>query len=82
MNGTFIQGSAATGVLVAALTNSEIYFYSLERENSSLCLDNTISNVAGGEYHVSVFVIKKNGLPIQGAATVPQNVMVVEGKVP
>ena len=81
MTGTFIPGSTATGVLVAALTNSEIFFYSLEMGNSLLCLDNTTLNVAGGEYHVSVFVIEKTGLPIRGAATVPQNVMVVEGKV-
>ena len=82
MTGTFIPGSTATGVLVAALTNFKIDFYLLERENSQVGLDSAISNVAGGQHHISVFVIKKNGLPVRGTATVPEHVMVVEGKVP
>ena len=82
MTGTFIPGSTATGVLVAALTNSKIYFYLLEREISQVDIDSTISNVAGGQHHISVFVMEKNGLPVHGTATVPERVMVVESKVP
>ena len=82
MTGTFIPGSTATGVLVVALTNFKINFHLLERESSQVGLDSTISNVAEGQHHISVFVMEENGLPVRGIATLPERVMVVEGKVP
>ena len=80
VTGYFIEGSTATGVLVAMSTTSEVYFHMFTREGTQSQFANTVSNVAGGDYSVSVFVEDENGLPFNRSATIPQNVTVVKGK--
>ena len=79
MTGEFIQGSTATGFVIAVLALSEINFYLLTSDRHKLELNGTISSVAGGEYYVSVFVMDENGLPFSRTATIPQNVTVIKG---
>ena len=79
VTGEFIQGSTATGVVIAVLALSEINFYLLTSDRRKLELNGTISSVAGGEYYVSVFVMDENGLPFSRTATIPQNVTAING---
>lgn len=79
MTGDFIQGSTATGVVIADLALSDIHFYLLSRDNEQLELDGTISNLVDGQHTVSAFAVDKNGLPLSRTATLPQNVLVVKG---
>lgn len=79
MTGYFIKGSTATGVMVAIPNASEIKFHLLVRDRNQLELDDTVSNVEGGQHSVSTFVVDENGLPVNRAATMPQTVMVEKG---
>ena len=78
MTGYFIEGSTATGVVIAVLTTSKIYFHSITREQDQLHLEGNISTVVGGDHYVSVFVMVEDGLPFSRTATIPQVVSVVE----
>ena len=77
----FIQGSTTTGVLVAVLTTSNIYFHLLTRRGNQLRDEWTVSNVVSRNNYVSTFVVDKNGLPFNRIAIIPQYVIVVEGKI-
>ena len=79
VTGDFVQGSTATGVVIADLVSSEIHFYLLAREIEQLELDDTISNLVDGQHTVSAFVIDEQGFPFRRTATLPQNVLVVKG---
>ena len=79
VTGDFIQGSTATGVVIADLVLSDIHFYLLLRDNEQLELGGTISNLVDGQHTVSAFAVDKNGLPLSRTATIPQNVLVVKG---
>ena len=79
VTGDFIQGSTATGVVIADLKSSEIYFYLLTREIEQLELDDTISNLVDGQHTVSAFIVGEQGLPFSRTATLPQSVLVVKG---
>ena len=74
--GYFIPDSPATGVLVATLNTSEISFYFLTREGNQLHNEGVLSNVRGGRYMASVFVVDQTGLPFKWTASIPQNVVV------
>ena len=80
MTGYFIQRSTATGVLIAVLTTSDIYFHSITKKQDQLHLEGTISSVVGGDHNVSVFVVEEDGLPFSRTAAIPQIVSVVESK--
>ena len=80
MTGYFIEGSTATGVLIAILTTADINFNSITREQDQLHLEGTISNVGGGDHNVSMFVMEEDGLPFSRTATIPQVVSVVDSK--
>ena len=80
VTGYFIQGSTASGVLVAILTRSEIYFHLLSRIRGQPHLEGTISNVVGGQHNVSVFVVEENGLPFSRTASVPEVVFIKNSK--
>ena len=79
VTGEFIQGSTATGIVIADLVSSEIQFYLLIREKDQLELDDTISNLVSGQHTVSAFVMDESGLPFTRTATIPQNVIVMKG---
>ena len=79
VTGDFIQGSSATGVVIADLASSQIQFYLLTREQDQLKLDGTISNLVSGQHTVSAFVMDESGLPFTRTATIPQNVIVMKG---
>ena len=81
VTGHFIKGSTVTGVtvMIAILNISEINFHLLTRDKHQLELNDTISSVEGGEHTVSIFVVDKNGLPVNSAAAMPQSVMVEKG---
>ena len=79
MTGDFIQGSVVTGVVIADVSSSGIHFYLLARGNDQLELDSTISSLVNGQHTISAFVIEESGLPFSRAATVPHNVLVIEG---
>jgi hypothetical protein len=64
---------------VAVVSISEVSFYLLRREGNQLHNEGVLSNVRSGQHMVSVFVMDQTGLPLNRAATIPQNV-VVNGK--
>ena len=81
VTGQFIQGSTATGVVIADISSSGIHFYLLARESDQLELDGTISSLVTGQHIVSAFVVNGSGLPFRRTATLPQNVLVMQGNV-
>ena len=80
MTGDFIEGSTATGVLVAILTTSEnLYLHLITRDGDQLQFG-AVSDVVGGQYFVSVFVMEQTGLPFNRTAVVPHIVSVMNSK--
>ena len=79
ITGKFIPDSPSVGIAVAVLSTSEsnnISFYLLRREENQLDNEGVLSNIRGGQYIVSVFVVDQTGLPFSNAATIPQTVVV------
>ena len=75
MTGDFIEGSTATGILAAVHTIHGIQFFLFTGGNA------TITNLVGGQYRVSLFVIEaESGLPFNRTAMIPQLVSVASGK--
>ena len=81
VTGQFIQGSTTTGVVIADILLSGINFYFLARENDQLELNGTISNLVTGQHVVSAFMADESGLPFIRTATLPQDVVVMQGNV-
>ena len=79
MTGEFIQGSSATGVLVTIVNGTYIEHHLISRDDSGNGIDGVISGLHGGQYTVSVFVISKDGLPFERAATKPRRITVKNG---
>ena len=48
MTGYFIEGSTATGALIAILITSEIYFHSITREQNQVHVVGNISSAVDG----------------------------------
>ena len=78
-SGDFINGSKATGVLAVVLSTSKVLYHLVQREGSGLHVDDIITNVAGGDHVVSVFVVEENGLPFTRTASTPRVVSVMQG---
>ena len=79
MTGDLINGSTATGILAVAysLTGSSGVHYQMHTvEGDQQNFEYVIEPLAGGEYGVSAFVVEKNGLPFERAATKPKFVSV------
>ena len=79
VTGEFIQGSSATGVLVTIVNATNLEHHLISRDDSGNGIDSVISGFPGGQYTVSVFVISKDGLPFERAATKPRRITVENG---
>ena len=79
VTGDFIQGSTATGVLVIIVNDSDIEHHLISKGSNENEVEGIISGLAGGQYTVSVFVVGKDGLPFERAATKPRSVSVENG---
>ena len=62
MTGDILQGSTTTGLLVAVNNDYHHLYYQGNREV-------IVQNLPPGEYSVSVFALKEDGLPFERAAT-------------
>ena len=74
VNGDFIQGSTATGLLVivySQFNDCDIQYVNSKYEGQNE--DITVAGLTSGQYGVSVFVLK-NGVPFSRVATLPQTV--------
>ena len=81
VTGRLIQGSTATGIMITDVSSSGTRFYLLAREKDQLELDGIISNLISGQHIVSAFVVDESGLPFNRTATLPQEVLVMQGNV-
>ena len=79
VTGEFIQGSRTTGVLITAVSETGLEHHLISRNDSGNGIDGVISGLPGGQYTVSVFVVSKDGLPFERAATKPRRITVENG---
>ena len=79
VTGEFIQESMATGVLVAVINATYSEHHLISRDDSRNGIDGVISELPGGQYTVSVFVVSEDGLPFHRVATKPRRTSVRNG---
>ena len=79
VTGRFVERSQSTGVLVIVSGDSGVTYHMSSRDSSD-SHGVTIPGLAGGEYIVSVFVVKENGLPFERAAIIPEHQSVETSK--
>ena len=79
VTGDFLEGSAATGVLVTIVNESDVLHRLSTKGNNENEVEMTISGLAAGQYTVSVFVLGTHGIPLKRAATKPRQVSVESG---
>ena len=81
LTGDFIQGSAAIGVLIITINGTNGTQYHLyHRNGDNAQVEDTISELAGGNHRVSAFVLEQSGYPFNRTATTPKSVFVMNGK--
>ena len=79
-SGDFINGSKSTGVLaVIVRSTSEVLYHLVQRGRSGLHVDDTITNLVGGDHVVLICVVEENGLPLNTTASAPRVVSVMHG---
>ena len=80
VTGDFIDGSMATGVLVAVVNGAtDVQHHLISREDSVNGIDGVISGLPGGQYTVSVFVVGEDRLPFERVAATPRRAFVENG---
>ena len=87
VSGDYISGSEAIGALIIVYSTSDettIFYHNAQRtlngqRTPNGPLEAIVSDLPGGQYSVSVFVVEKNGEPFIRAATVPKPVTVPIG---
>ena len=80
VTGQFLQQSTASGILIIT-ASSEGTFYDLKlRDVPDLNFENIISGLPGEEHTLSLFVVKKDGLPFERVATRPRFITVLSSK--
>ena len=81
VNGYFIQGSTAIGILIITINGTNDTQYHLyHRNGNNAQVEDTISGLAGGDHRVSAFVLEQGGYPFNRTATTPKSVFVINGK--
>ena len=76
----FIDGSTASGLMVTIVSeNDRVQHRFITREGNENDVNNDLSGMDSGQYTVSVFVVDKDGVPLQRAATKPRHVSVEYG---
>ena len=73
MTGDFIDGSTATGLLIIIYSRNITEYQLVKRRVN---LEAVISGLLGGDYQVSVFVVKENGLPFSRTASKPKQITI------
>ena len=80
VTGDFIEGSIATGALVAVVNSTaNVQYHLISREDSRNGIDGVISGLPGGQYTVSIFVVDEGGIPFRRAAAKPRRISVKNG---
>lgn len=80
VTGDFIEGSTATGVLVALVNGTaNVQHHRISRDHSVNGIDGVISGLPGGQYTVSIFVVDEGGNPFRRAAAKPRRISVKNG---
>lgn len=78
--GDFIDGSTASGLLITTAHESgHVNHHLITREGNMNGIDSNLSGLASGQYAVSVFVVDRDGDPLERAATQPRHVFVEHG---
>jgi hypothetical protein len=81
VTGDFIPGSSVIGILIviySADNESNIDYHFIHHSN--VRTTTSMSSLPSGQYKVSVFVVEGNGLPFNGSATTPRNLLFVQCK--
>ena len=78
MGGT-IDGSTMIGMLVIIYSvseDSDVYYNFVPHDTKQQGVYAVVTELPGGQYEVSVYVMEESGLPFQRAAATPKSVLI------
>ena len=78
MGGT-IDGSTMIGLLIIIYSvseDSDVYYNYVPHDNKQQGVFAVVTELPGGQYEVSVYVMEESGLPFQRAAVTPKSVWI------
>ena len=83
VTGHFIDNSSAVGLLIIAYSltrEAEIQYTFTQRPKGQQETELTLTDLSGGDYQVSVFVVDMSGLPFNKVASLPSNVSISDSE--